>query len=332
MVMRLLTALMLSLLLSTPGAVTPGLAAPDPVRVIFDTDMDTDCDDAGALAMLHALADRGEAEILATMVSSRYPYSAPTVDAINTYYGHPDLPIGVPKGPGATLDRTYRYPKQIAATAPHDLPANEAAPDAVALYRQILARQPDTSVVLVTVGYLTNIRHLLESAADASSPLSGKELVRQKVKRWIVMGGRYPEGLDPGVYGNFKPDPESAVVAVRHWPRPIVFSGVGGSIMTGSSLAQTPPTNPVRRAYELYLGTLEKERPSWDQAALLYAVRGAEPFWREHRQGYNRIFDNGTNQWRARPDTDQVRIVLKAPPSEAAAVIERLMSRPPPRR
>ena len=327
LILSLLRALLASSLL-LPGPDPE--RAQQPIRVIFDTDMDTDCDDAGALAMLHAMADRGEVEILATMVSSRYRYSAPTVDAINTYYGHPDLPIGVPKGPGATLDRSFSYPKQIAQHFPNDLPTNAAAPDAVKLYREILARQPDTSVVLVTVGYLTNVRYLLESGPDAHSPLSGKALVAQKVKRWVVMGGRYPQGLDPGVYGNLKPDPESAVVAVRHWPRPLVFSGVGGSIMTGSSLAQTPAENPVRRAYEIYLGSLEKERPSWDQSALLYAVRGAEPFWEEIRQGYNRIFDNGTNQWRRQPDdASQTRIALKVDPSEPAAVIERLMSQPP---
>lgn len=325
MILGLIKVLLLTSLLLPPGPEPPE----EPMRIIFDTDMDTDCDDAGALAMLHAMADQDEVEILATMVSSRYRYSAPTVDAINTYYGRPDLPIGVPKDSGATLDRTFRYPKQIAENFPNDLPTNEAAPDAVDLYREILARQPDTSVVLVTVGYLTNVRYLLESEPDDHSPLSGKELVRQKVKRWVVMGGRYPEGLDPGVYGNLKPDPESAVVAARHWPRPVVFSGVGGDIMTGSSLAQTPPDNPVRRAYEIYLGDLEKERPSWDQAALLYAVRGAEPFWEEIRQGYNRIFDNGTNQWRPRPDdADQMRIELKTDPAEPAAVIERLMIQP----
>jgi hypothetical protein len=52
------------------------------VPLIFDTDMDTDCDDASALAMLHALADAGEVEILATVVSSKYAWSVPCVAAI----------------------------------------------------------------------------------------------------------------------------------------------------------------------------------------------------------------------------------------------------------
>jgi hypothetical protein len=79
--------------------------SPAAVPVIFDTDMDSDCDDAAALAILHAIADRGEATILGTLVSSKHPWSAPCVDAINTFFKRPDLPIGVPKGPGGNRAR-----------------------------------------------------------------------------------------------------------------------------------------------------------------------------------------------------------------------------------
>ncbi|HSH96140.1 MAG TPA: exo-alpha-sialidase, partial [Roseimicrobium sp.] len=54
---------------------------PAPVKIIFDTDMQTDCDDAAALAVLHTLARRGEAEIIATVVSVKDPASVATVDA-----------------------------------------------------------------------------------------------------------------------------------------------------------------------------------------------------------------------------------------------------------
>ena len=50
------------------GAVCGASAVP---KVIFDTDMYTDFDDVGALAVLHALADAGECEILGTVVSTR---------------------------------------------------------------------------------------------------------------------------------------------------------------------------------------------------------------------------------------------------------------------
>src|SRR3954468_23235880 len=88
-------------------ATGPATRAAGPVKVIFATDMDSDCDDVGALAVLHALADVGEAENLATVVSSKNPWSAPCVDAINACSGRQDLPIGAAKGAGAAKESKY---------------------------------------------------------------------------------------------------------------------------------------------------------------------------------------------------------------------------------
>ena len=79
-------------------------APPAPVDVIFDTDMALDVDDVGALALLHALADRGEARLLAIGISetARHDngvWAAPMADVIDTYFGRPDIPIGVFRGP-----------------------------------------------------------------------------------------------------------------------------------------------------------------------------------------------------------------------------------------
>ena len=70
------------------------------VKLIFDTDMESDVDDVGALATLHALADNGEVDILATIVCSLNPWAVPTVDALNTYFNRPDLPIAAVKNLG----------------------------------------------------------------------------------------------------------------------------------------------------------------------------------------------------------------------------------------
>ncbi|MBN1347106.1 MAG: nucleoside hydrolase [Phycisphaerae bacterium] len=298
-------ALPLAFMLCLPA---PPLAR---VRIIFDTDMDTDCDDAGGLAVLHALADRGEAEILATVVSSRFPWSAPCVEAINRYYGRAGLPIGAPKTAWAdTGGRGSRYARQIAERFPTRLRSNDDAPDAVEVYRRVLAAQDDGAVVIVTVGYLTNLRDLLASTPDAISPLDGRALVQRKAARWVCMGGRYPEHLDPAVFGNFKPDPSSAVIAIRDWPGPIYFSGLGDDIHTGSRLKETPADNPVRRAYELYLGR-KKTRASWDPICVLFAVRDKADFWKVHTGGHNHIFKNGTNQWRDGPATNHRLVQLR---------------------
>ena len=55
-------------------------------------------DDVGALALLHALADRGEAKILGVLISSKNEWAGPCVDAINTWHGRPDVPIGRQRG------------------------------------------------------------------------------------------------------------------------------------------------------------------------------------------------------------------------------------------
>ncbi len=298
------------------------------VGIVFDTDMDTDCDDAGALAMLHALADAGEAEILATVVSSKYRWSVPCTAAINAWYGRPDLPVGCPKGDGAPTNRGSRYARKIAAAFPTRLKTNDDAPSAVAVYRRVLAAQPARSAVVVTVGYLTNLRDLLDSGPDRHSPLNGADLVRRHVARWVCMGGRYPRHLKHGNYGNFMPDPGAAVAAATRWPTPVFFSGLGRKVRTGKGLGKTPKGNPVRRAYELYLGD-RPTRSSWDQVAVLYAVRPDAPFWRVREEGHNHIFANGTNEWRGTPDKNHRLVTFPGDRrEEVTAVIEELMTRP----
>jgi len=188
-----------------------------------------------------------------------------------------------------------------------------------------LAAQDDASVVIVTVGYLTNIRDLLASKADAISSLDGPALVRKKVSRRVCMGGRYPETLNPGVFGNFKPDPSSAVIAARDWPGSIYFTGLGENIQTGGRLHETPADNPVRRVYKLYLRD-RKTRPSWDPIGVLLGVRSKADFWKIHTGGHNHIFKNGTNQWREGPKTNH-RLVQLQPDAEERLreVLDQLM-------
>ncbi|HEY9250213.1 MAG TPA: hypothetical protein VIO38_13820, partial [Rariglobus sp.] len=69
-----------------------------PAQILLDTDMATDCDDAGALAVLHALADSGEAEVRAVVVNNKDAASAGAVAAINAFYGRGDIPLGIYQG------------------------------------------------------------------------------------------------------------------------------------------------------------------------------------------------------------------------------------------
>jgi hypothetical protein len=46
------------------------------------------------VALLHALSDRDEANILAMMCCTSSEWGAPCLDALNTYYGRPNIPVG----------------------------------------------------------------------------------------------------------------------------------------------------------------------------------------------------------------------------------------------
>jgi hypothetical protein len=105
------------------AAADPAPAAP-PVRLVFDTDMAEDVDDVGALAVIHALADRGECELLAVMICARNEFVGPCADAINTWYGRPDIPIGYQRNlrkgypQPDPADTTTKYADKVAAAFP----------------------------------------------------------------------------------------------------------------------------------------------------------------------------------------------------------------------
>ena len=154
-----------------------------PVSIIFDSDMGPDYDDVGAITLLHALADSGQAKILATIASTKYEGVACVMNVFNTYFNRPGIPIAVPKGKASILRDGQHWTDTLMAKYPHHIKNNDETPDAADLYRKILSTQPDHSVTIVTVGFLTNLSNLLLSKPDKYSSLDGKELVKRKVKQ-----------------------------------------------------------------------------------------------------------------------------------------------------
>ncbi len=267
-----------------------GATAGETLQIILDTDISSDADDAGAVAVLHGLAARGNIEILAMMVSSGDPYSVSCLSILNSYFGRPEIPIGKVSGRSVRHDSAYTQAVALSAKA-----LDQTGQDAVALYRRLLAPQPDQSVTIVSVGYLTNLNNLLRSGTDEYSALNGKELVGRKVKLLVCMGGKYPAGRE----WNFYQDARSSRYVVDQWPTRIVFAGfeLGKDIITGKRLKELAENNPLRLSYQLHNAFLG--RPSWDQLAVLYA---AEPAARDENfvlfgPGFNIARKDGSNQW-----------------------------------
>ncbi len=314
----------LLVLSGNPGQRTPPDTAgeTDVVDVILDTDMDSDVDDVGALAMLHAYERLGKARILGVIVTSDEAHSAACTDAVNTYFGRGDLPIGVSQRDSLTA--FSKYTRQIAAEFPHRIRTAGMAENGTALYRRLLARAADTSVVIITIGHLTSLSRLLDSPPDTISPLSGRELVNRKVKSWSCMGGRFPQGKEANFY---RPDPASTVNCLAKWERPVTFAGweVGNQLITGGAefKSRANPHSPVYRAYQLYNGF--KGRASWDQVSVLEAVEKSGTAFNVKRDGYCVAAPDGSNEWKAPTNGLHGYLTIKADPEAIRDRIENLM-------
>ncbi len=303
------------------------------VKIIFDTDFGGDADDLGALAMLNHFHNKGEAELLAVMCWNIEKYSVSAVDAVNTYYGNPDIPIGSRSGEAHLTD--WNHSKVIADNLAHDA-SIENVPEATSLYRKLLSEAADQSVVIVAVGPLMNIKKLIESSPDDYSPLDGNALINAKVKEFIIMGGNFPTSKNEW---NFDGDmPGVTQYVLTHLTRPITFSGaeLGSAIKTGEVFNDLPPKSP------LYLGFFHfgKHAPwmkdkfqgkifdnaTFDQTAVLYAVRnGVGKYWHRVEDGVCVADESGGNRWEQKEGSNHAYLVLDMPVPEMERLMEAFM-------
>ena len=203
----------------------------DCLDVIFETDIGNDIDDALALDMLYKYMEQGIIKLSAVMANKCAPEVGEYMDIMNTWYGYPDIPVGIVRD-GAD-DAWGRYAREVVALKNEDGTPMfkrthsdyDKLPDAHILYRKILASKPDHSVIISTVGFSTNLARLLDTPADEYSPLTGKELVAQKVKLLVPMAGNME---DPKyVEYNVERDLPAAKKVFAEWPTPIVVTPFG---------------------------------------------------------------------------------------------------------
>ena len=270
-----------------------------PVPVIFDSDMGPDYDDVGAIALLHAFADSGYINILATVASTKYEGVAAVFNVLNTYFRRPALLIGVPKSKALELKDSQHWTDTLLLNYPHKIKGNDEVLSAIGVYRKTLASQPDGSVTIITVGFLTNLADLLQSPPDKYSKLTGKELVRKKVKQLICMAGSFPAGNE----FNVRMDAASSKNVFENWETPILFSGVeiGMKIKTGLPLVNdlSIKNSPVKDVFRICIPLSPQDsagRMSWDETAVLIAVKGYKPWW-NIQTGKIKIAEDGSNTW-----------------------------------
>ena len=317
-------------------ALTAAIAAQGGPKIIFDTDMVSDYDDVGAIAALHAMADAGQCEILAMGSCSRGNSSVAAVEIFNAFYGRPDIPVGCSKDIGVVVVPQGHNPKghqkyvDLAAAYPEWVKhANsDDAPDATDVYRKALAAAPDRSVIICSVGFLTNMRRLLESKPDAHSKLDGRALVAKKVQCWYLMGCRHPDQKEYNIVG----DVASARIAIEKWPTPIIFSdwNYGTDVYSGRRVAETEYAfrNPVKDIFAKCLpprgsgkGGVSEGHESWDEVTVFAAVRcglgifgksiGQTRFFNIEKGTY-KIAEDGASTWVADEKSRNCRLLESA--------------------
>ncbi len=157
------------------------------IPVILDTDMDTDCDDAGALATIHALARSGQARLLGCICDAPAVWGPACIRSINAWYA-PPVPVGstLPRHPlSETRYADYREHLEMIRGSPFTLYNEQVVrrsglwtaveppgvEDAVTVYRRALARPHTGGVVIIArSGCSPALADLLDSPADEHSP------------------------------------------------------------------------------------------------------------------------------------------------------------------
>ena len=301
-----------------------------PIPVIFDSDMGPDYDDVGAITLLHAFADSGYIKILATIASTKYEGVAAVFNVLNTYFRKPDLLIGVPKEKALELKDNQHWTDTLLQKYPHKIKKNDEVVSATEAYRKSLASQPDRSVTIITVGFLTNLADLLRSPPDQYSTLNGKELVSKKVKQLVSMAGSFPAGNE----FNVRMDAPASQYVFNTWPTPILLSGVeiGFTITTGLPLVNNKSiqNSPIRDVYRISIPMSPQDsagRMSWDQTAVLIAVKGYKPWWKI-KTGKMIVAENGSNTWSKKTSSHSYIIEVQHP-SIVQELIDRLMMHQP---
>jgi len=268
--------------------------------VIFDTDMGPDIDDAVALALLHSYQDTGKIEIAAVTVSRDSVNAARYIDAVNTHYGHPDIPIGLYRGGTVLADADLDRFTELAASYSYDIDSSPIE-DSFKVIRRVLANAEGRPVMVIQTGFSGSLSALMDSTTDAYSSLSGPDLVASTVDTLYFMGARFDGSSDAEF--NIKKDISSARNLFDKWPGKIaVFPwDVGAKLFYPYDRGirdKFANGHIIRTAYEnetlKWHRDLDRNPPadptlynmaSWDLNAVMHAIEPEKNYFKQGKKG-----------------------------------------------
>ncbi len=339
----LFTVILLQLIMISCGSskTDTGKTGTEAIPVIFETDMGNDVDDAIALDMLYKYLDQGKINLLGISTNKDNPYSIPFLQIMDNWYGYADIPLGkVKDGVNSTADAkdyaqsTYDFQQNGEYAFRKYAGDTSKVMESVALYRKLLAGHGGNDIRIVSVGFSTNLARLLNSAPDSISPLSGTELIKQKVQGLYLMAGNFDGSVKDGEY-NIIRDSLAAKEVFEKWPTPIVTSPfeVGIKVLYPATGIQNDlnwvEAHPLKVAYESYL-QMPYDRPSWDPTALLYAVEGSDGYFGVSEPGRITVVEAGHTRFTADKDGSRRYLTIDSLQAEKARdrIVELIKTKP----
>ncbi len=311
-------------------------------KIIFDTDLGDDCDDVMALDLLLSADRAGECSLLG--VTSCYPFkeAVGAIWAVCNQHNRPDMPIGH-FIPGLT-GKTDVYAKAVADAFPQDSVTYDTTLPSPKLLRKLLAE--NDKVTLLFTGFFTNLAALLQTEGDEYSPLSGVELVREKVTEIAIMAGNFShqtcvfpvtrELRQVNDRGQVYPIPENNIfwdvpavrISLEKCPVPIVFLPfeTGAGIISGKPMRDVGDgKTPDSLAFTVH-GSLNG-RCSWDPATALYAVYGAAPWFYQSAPGTVTVDEDKVTNFTPNKNGLHTFLVAAKSNEEIGAELDRLVMR-----
>lgn len=263
-------------------------------RLILDTDIGIDCDDAAALAILLNAQRSGKCFISAITASTTREGAVATVRAICRYYGVKDIPMGKLIAPALDCDLTNTY----AYAVKEKYGEEDTDEDAVCVLRRTLARSEE-GMDVIAIGPETNICRLLKSGADEFSPLNGRELVAERVGKLYVMGGSFADNGEgrPFPEFNIKEDIKSARYIAERWPTEIVYVPfeVGEPVFTEMGKGDNPVWYAMLCHNNFAPGKYRRE--SWDPITCMVALDEGNPMYRYSVPGRVEVTEEGITRF-----------------------------------
>lgn len=296
----------------------------DKVLLIVETDMGNDIDDAIALDVLYKYADAGMVDIVAIGNHKCSPTATAYIDIMNCWYGYPNIPMAQSNTPVINIAAPdYTLPVVYSEVYPRHKYLPKLSTQ-VELYRRILAKADDNSIVVLSLGFATELAKLLDSPADDISPLAGRELVARKVKMLSIMAGSY--GAKKRAEFNVKNDIPAMQKVFDEWDTPIVQNPfeLGKQVMFPSSAVTDglawAEHHPLADGYVNY-HAMPYDRPTWDVLSAIYIFH--PEMFTAGRKGTVTVDDKGYTDFE--PSESGKHTVLSLTDAQASALLDHML-------